>query len=183
MNFKLLRLAIQFDGRPNKNEGFSLVEVMVGILVLFGFVGAAMQALVASAAIKVKAQERSEATLWIQEDIELIRYRAGQLAANPSLCTATRTTGYADALRDNIVGASTATTSDTVISKTSALNYGNSSAAGNRTYTVNRTISLKDAAPYVVMTVSYNVPSPSNAAQSLSQMYTEVIPDKAFQCS
>jgi prepilin-type N-terminal cleavage/methylation domain-containing protein len=175
MNFKLLHSLTRFDGKTEANKGFSLVEVMVGILILLGFVGAAMQTLVASAAIKVKAQERSEATVWIQQDIELIRYQASQLAANPALCSATRTTGYADALRDTIVGASTATSTTTAISKTSSL--------GARSYTVNRTITLKDASPYVVMTVSYNVPSPTNAAQSLSQMYTEVIPDKAFQCS
>jgi prepilin-type N-terminal cleavage/methylation domain-containing protein len=175
MNFKLLHSLTRFDGKTEANKGFSLVEVMVGILILLGFVGAAMQTLVASAAIKVKAQERSEATVWIQQDIELIRYQASQLTANTALCSATSsTTGYADALRDNIVGASTNATSTTAISKTSAL--------GNRTYVVNRTISFKDVSPYVVMTVSYNVPSPTNAAQSLSQMYTEVIPDKAFQC-
>jgi prepilin-type N-terminal cleavage/methylation domain-containing protein len=176
MNLQLLYSLTRFNSKPKTNQGFSLIEVMIGILILFGFVAAAMQTLVASAAIKVKAQERSEATAWIQQDIELIRYRASQLPATTTLCSATSaTTGYADALRDVIAGASTSTTSTTAISKTSAL--------GNRPYTVNRTISFKNASPYVVMEVNYNVPSPSNAAQSLSQMYTEVIPDQAFQCS
>jgi prepilin-type N-terminal cleavage/methylation domain-containing protein len=176
MNFKLLHSLTRFDGKTEANKGFSLVEVMVGILILLGFVGAAMQTLVASAAIKVKAQERSEATIWIQEDIELIRYQASQLPANTALCSATSSTaGYADALRDNIVGASTTATSTTALSKTSRL--------GNRSYTVNRTISFKNTSPYVVMTVSYNVPSPRNTSEFLSQMYVEVIPDKAFQCS
>ncbi len=175
MNLQLLHFLTRFDRKPKTNQGFSLVEVMVGMLLLFGFVAAAMQTLVASAAIKVKAQERSEATAWIQQDIEMIRYQASQLPANTALCGATSATaGYADALRDVIAGASASTTNTTATSKTSAL--------GNRPYTVNRTINLKNASPYVVMEVSYNVPSPSNASQSLSQMYAEVIPDKAFQC-
>jgi prepilin-type N-terminal cleavage/methylation domain-containing protein len=62
-----------------KEQGFTLVEVLVAILIATIFVTVTMQMIVIATIFKVKAQENAEATNWIQEDLENIRYKAGNL--------------------------------------------------------------------------------------------------------
>lgn len=58
-------------------QGFSLVEVLVALLITTLFVSVAMQAMVFAAVFKAKAQEYAEATTWIQEDLEEnVKYKA-----------------------------------------------------------------------------------------------------------
>lgn len=58
-------------------QGFSLVEVLVAILITTLFVSVAMQAMVIAAVFKAKAQEYAEATTWIQTDLEEnVKYKA-----------------------------------------------------------------------------------------------------------
>ncbi len=59
-----------------QEQGFTLVEVLVAILISTVFIAVAMQAIAIAAIFKVKAQEYSEATTWIQEDLENIKYQA-----------------------------------------------------------------------------------------------------------
>jgi prepilin-type N-terminal cleavage/methylation domain-containing protein len=61
---------------PKQNQGFTLVEVLVAILITTIFVSVAMQAMAIAAFFKVKAQEYAEATTWIQEDLEQAKYQA-----------------------------------------------------------------------------------------------------------
>lgn len=60
-------------------QGFTLFEVLIAILVITLFVSVAMQAMVFAAVFKVKAQEYAEATTWIQEDLESVKYQADNL--------------------------------------------------------------------------------------------------------
>lgn len=62
-----------------QEQGFTLVEVLVAILITTLFVSVAMQGMVIAAIFKAKAQEYSEATTWIQEDLENVKYQASQL--------------------------------------------------------------------------------------------------------
>jgi prepilin-type N-terminal cleavage/methylation domain-containing protein len=173
MNPKYSSAHIFLSIRAKNTQGFSLVEVMIGILLIAVFVGAAMQTLVAATAIKVKAQERSEGAVWIQEDIEQVRYQANQLPANKTLCSATdATAGYADALRDAVVG-TTSTTSTTTNTFTKTSNVS------PRTYTLTRVISFKNVN---VMQLNYTV-TPSSDSSVLARSHVEVIPDQALQCS
>lgn len=64
---------------PKQEQGFTLVEVLVAILMTTLFVGVAMQSMVIAAIFKARAQEYSEATTWIQEDLENVKYQASQL--------------------------------------------------------------------------------------------------------
>lgn len=64
---------------PQQNQGFTLVEVLVAILITTLFIGVTMQAMVFAAVFKVKAQEYAEATNWIQEDLENVKYQASNL--------------------------------------------------------------------------------------------------------
>lgn len=59
-----------------QEQGFTLVEVLVAILMTTLFVGVAMQSMVIAAVFKARAQEFSEATTWIQEDLEYVKYKA-----------------------------------------------------------------------------------------------------------
>lgn len=60
-------------------QGFTLFEVLIAILVITLFVSVTMQAMVFAAVFKVKAQEYAEATTWIQEDLENVKYQAENL--------------------------------------------------------------------------------------------------------
>lgn len=60
-------------------QGFTLFEVLIAILVTTLFISVAMQAMVFAAVFKVKAQEYAEATTWIQEDLEKVKYQAENL--------------------------------------------------------------------------------------------------------
>lgn len=61
---------------PKQEQGFTLVEVLVAILIATIFVTIAMQMMAIAAVFKVRAQEYAEATTWIQEDIENVKYTA-----------------------------------------------------------------------------------------------------------
>lgn len=71
--------------RHHHDTGFTLVEVLVGLLVIVGFISTAMQALVTATVFKVKGQELSEATTWIQEDIERVRFKAKRFGLGETL--------------------------------------------------------------------------------------------------
>jgi prepilin-type N-terminal cleavage/methylation domain-containing protein len=64
---------------PKKEQGFTLVEVLVAILIATIFITVTMQMMVIATVFKVKAQENTEATNWIQGDLENVRYQADKL--------------------------------------------------------------------------------------------------------
>lgn len=170
--------------QSNCSKGFTLVEVLVGLLVIVGFISIAMQAFVTATVFKVKGQELSEATTWIQEDLELIRYKANRLdyvvhtdptqsTYNPdgSACQGTSaTTGYADRLRDDMHGVDL--DAPVVINK--------ASASGNRPYTLTRNVILPNTAPYNVLTLDYQVTSAEDTL--ILSRRTKVIPDASLAC-
>jgi len=252
---------------PQQDQGFTLVEVLVAILITTLFVAVAMQSMVIAAIFKAKAQEYSEATTWIQEDLENVKYQASQLgikniqsmisadefitisnhgfaSGDPvifvgdgtiagglsknttyyvrdvttntfkvastaggaaidltsdstgslssiatSRCNATRTTGYADGLRDLITGSDqTGNTNDVYNPPSSGNNQTRDitlkSKFTNKTFRLTRTTTIPDTTPYNVLQVSYTV-SPifgGTFGAPVANFYTEVIPNAAFQC-
>lgn len=64
---------------PSSERGFTLVEALVAILLITVFVATAMQAVVIAAVFKARARGFSEATIWIQKDLENVRLQAAQL--------------------------------------------------------------------------------------------------------
>lgn len=164
-----------------QEQGFTLVEVLVGILIATTFTLIAMQAIVIAAYFKVRAQKTAEGTIWIQEDLEEVRYAAYQLSSNSTLCDAsTKASGYADSLRDNISrnGADAANDTEVDFAKTK-ISVGGSHALA-------RTFDVYSVAPYNVLQINYKVRDttdpdyPNN--EPIAELYTEVIPDAAFQC-
>jgi prepilin-type N-terminal cleavage/methylation domain-containing protein len=155
------------SGKANHwTRGFTLIEVLVGILLISTFLGTAMQAIVAATAFKVKAQELSEATAWIQQDQELVRYEASKIAVDTPRCSAlSPNAGYAQALKDKLSAAS--------VLKTSAL--------GQRPYTLTRVATPVNVQPYSALALDYTVTQQSNTA-AIAQIHSEVIPDAFLSC-
>ncbi len=159
----------------SRPRGFTLVEVIAGILVTVTFLSVAMQAFVAATALRVKAQGKSEASSWIQEDVELIRHQASQMSVDASRCAGTTfLDGYGDKLRDTVFGANSSLVTNTQ-------SFAKISTMGNRNYTLTREISIRNAVPYDTLTLDYTVTSSDGAIAA--QLYTEVIPDAVFNCS
>ncbi|MBW4622963.1 MAG: type II secretion system GspH family protein [Cyanosarcina radialis HA8281-LM2] len=71
----------------HSTSGFTLVEVLVGMLMATIFVAVTMQSMVVGSLLKSRARQYSEGTTWIQEDLEKLKYQAATykyttLAAN-----------------------------------------------------------------------------------------------------
>jgi len=165
-------------------EGFTLVEILVSILITTTFVIVGMQALVIAAVFKIKAQETAEGTLWIQEDLENIRYQAFQLNGGSSApstaaeCTPTtgnEEEGYADTLRDAVI----LTTPGDALTESDSFTK-TSKFYDSKTYTVSREFTLSGNEPYNVLQIEYDVTD--SDGETVASLYTEVIPDAAFQC-
>lgn len=62
--------------RKIQQQGFTLVEVLVAILISTLFVAIGMQAIVFSTVLRIRAQQIAQATDWIQEDLEAVKGQA-----------------------------------------------------------------------------------------------------------
>jgi Tfp pilus assembly protein PilE len=238
--------------KTNKIEqGFTLVEVLVGTLIIMLFVVTGMQSFVSAVALKSKAKVVSNASAWIQENMQAVSskaystdatagvpYTATTLSAavstgattitvtattgfrvgdavlvgsdsvsnvvseigpssSPSLsanqirlssslataqssggsviarCRAEATTaGYAAYLNSNLPAITTETTS-------ANSNIG-TKAIFNKTYTLTRSVGVRNSSPYQIAQMTYTVTDSSGA--EVSKMSTEVIPNAYFQC-
>lgn len=185
MNTNFKKIDRLLNANQTATQGFSLVEVMMGMLITLGFLSVAMQTMVASTAIKVRSQDRGEATAWIQEDLETVRAAATSLDASGTTYTAdttrcsatTEATGYADDLRDTIRGVNIASNSDANNTQT----FSRNSALNNRPFTMTRVMSASTTAPYTTLSVTYTVRNSSNTI--LASSYGEVVPVAAMTCS
>ena len=80
--------------KKSHEQGFTLVEVAVSMLVLALFIGTAMQGLVLSTKFKVRAKQLTAANNWIQQDLEDVKAVASDVGQVPF----TSALLYADAL-------------------------------------------------------------------------------------
>jgi type II secretory pathway pseudopilin PulG len=152
----------------NTDDGFTIIDVIVGILIASIFLLVSLQAMVLAAYSRVKAQESSEGILLIQQDLEEVRFKAttSQLAKTDALCNATTaTTGYAQTLKTSLGS----------YPKTVSIN-------GTKQYTLALTSTPSGVAPYNVLQLKYEA-TPVGTATKVAELYTEVIPDAAFQCN
>ncbi|HAC65887.1 MAG TPA: type 4 pilin [Cyanothece sp. UBA12306] len=61
----------------SQNNGFTMMEVLVAILVSFAFLMGTLQAMTISAYFQVKSERQARAKFWIQDDIALVSSIAG----------------------------------------------------------------------------------------------------------
>ena len=83
-----------------KEQGFTLLEVVVSILIMTIFISVSLQLMAIAALLKAKARVSTEAISWIQQDMELIKYQAQIyqntfLSANANLNASTITVNSA----------------------------------------------------------------------------------------
>ncbi len=178
---------IQGQKNHQTAQGFLLIEVLVAIILTLVLTGISMGVVVMATAIKVRGDEISDATRWIQEDIEDIKVKANEIdafdtTASPieyrvlTKCTnPTISNSYGSLLmsssRASSLNGAIITASDT---------YTKRSSAGSRTYDLVRTSAVKNAAPYNVLQITYTVNKSSGG--EVSRSYAEIIPGASFYC-
>lgn len=162
------------------------------------FVGVATQAFVMSTMFKVRGQELSEATTWIQQDLENVRFEAGRLNMTPrdatehaSRCSASdEETGYADLLRDEVFSSENGSSVNET-GANSPRDRDRTSAVGDRPYVLRRVMTPSTSAPYHVLEVRYAVYAlndrPANVtdttnSDAIATSYSEIIPNASFAC-
>lgn len=196
-----------------QDQGFTLVEVLVSILIATVFTATALQAMVIATISKARARQYAEATTWIQQNLENTKSQATitNLAhENDDASTATVnektqrcgtsatsssvSNGYAAALQARLSGLNTAK-SATIESKTytalaNTTDEPNPRPVGGAKLWLLRNATNTTTAPYNVLEVSYAVvrdvngspPASPATSDTVASLYTEVIPDAAFQC-
>ena len=172
------------------SQGFSLVEVLVGVLITFAFVGTALQALIISSVFQTSSQEVREATGWIQADLESLKYKANRLdwvddRYEPALATCTATDssdGYAALLKRRLVYLDPNDPDNAALDPNDAENNdARESRSGERTYTLTRTTTPSEIAPFNVLQVGYTV-TPAGGGEEIISLHTEVMPDASLDC-
>jgi prepilin-type N-terminal cleavage/methylation domain-containing protein len=161
----LLRQKI-FQNEP----GFTLIEVIVAVLILTGFITVGMQLLISSVAFKVSAREKAEATTWIEADLETVKFRASQYTDSSKCPGAAITAGYAQGFRDAAVAANGLGGSFTPVNK---IIFGEN-------FQLTRTATPRNVIPYNILEIQYSVTSASSIP--IATINTEIIPDAALQC-
>lgn len=173
---------------PQQEQGFTLVEVLVAILITTLFVAVSMQAMVLAAVFKARAQESAEATTWIQEDLENVKYQASRYKDNTECAPAIINNGYADGFRDSLLKLNNPTNDPANKIGNQTGSYPEIFEETSRTkkkFRLRRITNPVDVAPYNRLEVSYDVSpiiSTNTFGKSIANFYTEVIPNAAFQC-
>jgi type II secretory pathway pseudopilin PulG len=173
-------------------QGFTTVEVLVGILLTIIFMIVAMQTIALAAAIRVRAQEASDAARWVKNDRDMMVRQASSLGGydsatgtyssiSASRCSATTgTTGFASLLQAQPDNSADANSADSTIGTDDT--DPKLSPIGSRGYTLRRRTSVTDANPHILK-VQYDVYRGLDTSVSpIYRYYTEVIPGVAFAC-
>ena len=179
--FKLKKKLLQ------QQQGFSLVEVLVAILISTLFVTVTMQAMVIAAYFKVQAKYNTQGMTLIQQNLEQVKYAA----TDSTLYTAARcsaaaySSGYAKALSDKIDADVNIKLSTADALSSDPIQIGEKSFKVTRSYDT-----TTSPVPYNVLRLTYkfqqwNVSTSAfvvSPVATVATVYTEVIPDAAFNC-
>jgi Tfp pilus assembly protein PilV len=167
--------------------GFSLLEVLVTILVITGFLLGSLQATVLATLLRVQALDKEEASNWVQQDLELIRFEAFELDKDTSdtdtdgdteeYITQTATPNTSNC---NTYGNYLQTDISTPHPSTASITIDNKDYAVTRTYTASANLlQVEYSIEYTSTHPRYKGATADNEVTSLS---TEVIPNAALSC-
>lgn len=148
-------------------SGFSLIEVLVTILVITGFLLGSLQATVLAALLRIQAQDKQEATNFIQQDLELIRLEAFTFT-DTTLCA---TSTYGTGLQTDLTNSGFTTTATTTIN--------------NKNYEVSRTYTPSGNTLEITYQLDYASTHPrfiSGGDNTVATLATEVFADEVLSC-
>ena len=165
-----------------KQNGFTLLELLIAMLIVTLFVSLSLEGMLLASLAQIRARDRAEASLKIQQDLAAIR----SLAANYTLdtsgdefkarCNGTWTPPGKSSKQNILDGFSAYINSNLDLLNPSQY----TSAASTSSYTFSRTLTPSTTNTNILQ-ITYNVTDPKTS-NSLAQLSTEVIPDVAFQC-
>jgi hypothetical protein len=145
-----------------------------------------MQGMVVAMLLKTKALHISEANRWVQADIEQMR---SQIAINqlpmgtqrPRCHPISADLGFADLVRDLLAGGNVVGVADYSLVPLVATSQTGKTFQITRTLSIPATLENPDAK---ILGIQYTVTPTTggNLEQPILHLYTEVIPDAAFQC-
>ena len=166
--------------------GFTLSEVLVAIILTTTFVAVAMQGMVVAMLLKSKALQSAEANRWVQADIEQTRSQITinrlPIGTQRVRCHPTSADlGFADLVRDILAGGNVTGSADYSLPPLLA------TSQTSRTFQIARTLSIPatpDNPNAKILGIQYTVTPTTGGSleQPILHLYTEVIPDAAFQC-
>lgn len=166
--------------------GFTLSEVILAILITTLFVAVGLQGMVVAMLLKSKALHIAEASRWVQVDIEQMRSQLAlvqiPISINRARCRpASADLGFADLVRDNLAGSNVTGIADYSLAAVVA------TSQTGKTFQIDRIARIPitpENTPAKILGIEYTV-TPSNGGileEPILHLYTEVIPDAAFQC-
>ncbi len=167
-----------------EEAGFTLSEVILAILITTLFVAVGLQGMVVAMLLKSKALHIAEANRWVQADLEQMRSQLAQMpiSTNRARChPASADLGFADLVRDNLAGGNVTGVADYPLAAVVA------TSQTGKTFQIERIASIPitpDNTQAKILGIKYTV-TPSNGVsleEPILHVYTEVIPDAAFQC-
>jgi hypothetical protein len=163
------------------------METVVGILITTLFVSLSLQGIVVAKLIQSKAMMTADANRWIQTDIEAIRNQLSSSNFTVSnidrYCQATdRLDGFAKLTRDRLVGAETNTNNSYYLPPISTV------SRTGQTFEITRKATIPTGETnyhHKILGIEYQVmrTRDRSAKQAIINIYTEVMPDVALQCS
>ena len=194
----VLSLQVHYD----REQGFSMVEVLVGVGITLIFTGAVLQAVVIATIFQASAQELREASGWIQEDLETLKFKSNRLnwddvencykdlqdpladcQTQQAACRATAiTNGFATLLKTRLTYLDPNIVDDTALDPNDAENNNvRQSDSSQRTYTLSRTTTPSNIPPFDVLEIEYTV-MPASGGLEITQLSTAVLPDASLAC-
>lgn len=167
-----------------KDQGFTLMEVIVATLIAFLFLAGSLQAIVLATLIRVQAQEKEFSNQRIQEDIEELKAEAETLPQDDTLCSAT---SFANGYTQKLIEAHSGNTyqlDEPLFGYTMRLHrdyLGDGRLIDG--ITGDATDIAESSPPHRVLKVRYVAQSVKNGTtKDVTEHYVEVIPNAALQC-
>ncbi|ALB39543.1 hypothetical protein AA650_02855 [Anabaena sp. WA102] len=166
---------LSWEKNPQKSQqGFTLLEVLVAIVVITAFVNVALMGLVTAALFKSKAKAYSSGITWIQADLEAVRDKA----ANLSILSANAAAQQKEVVLESAVGLAN---NDQVKIGTDTTTYTIQSISGNL-LTLTANLGTDQSANAGVTAVSKCTATSANAgfAYYLQQDLQQGLPSSPF---
>jgi prepilin-type N-terminal cleavage/methylation domain-containing protein len=158
-------------GLGRSAQGFSLTEVLASVVIISIFAMMTMDILVIAAIFSARAEQYDKAFTWIQEDLELVRFKASEYEKNAfpsSLCNATLPANGLAAGLLNVLGGS-------------PLVLGPRIMGGKPVILTRKADYVTAADPFKLLKIDYVV-TPQAGGTQIASLSTEVLPNAALKC-